>query len=99
MCEHIYHSAGVEVTRQLCDILPFDLYVNYAALHRPAVMVHACNPRTWKVEAGESEVQGHFWAHGKFEAAKGYMKPHPVSLPIPGGTVLQGLSLRKVKNH
>jgi hypothetical protein len=36
------------------------------------------------VEAGESEVQGHFWAHGKFEAAKGYMKPHPVSLPIPG---------------
>lgn len=45
---------------------------------------HTYNPSSKEMEAGESEVQGHFWAHGKFEAAKGYMKPHPVSLPIPG---------------
>lgn len=26
---------------------------------------HSCNPSTWKVEAGEAEVQGPPWLHGQ----------------------------------
>lgn len=28
---------------------------------KPGMVVHTCNPTSWEVEAGESEVQGHPW--------------------------------------
>lgn len=41
------------------------------------MLVHACNPSTWKVRAGGSRIQGHPEVHCKFEASLGHMKPSP----------------------
>lgn len=32
-----------------------------------------CNPRTWKVQAGGSEVEDHPWLHMVFGMSLGYM--------------------------
>lgn len=38
-------------------------------------VLNTCNPSTWEVEAGGSEVEGHPWLHKEFEAGLGYMRP------------------------
>lgn len=38
------------------------------------VMVHACDPSTWEMEAERSGVQGHV-EHFEFEASLGYTTP------------------------
>ena len=38
--------------------------VQFPTPHKLAMLVHACNPSTWVVEAGGSEVQGYL----QFEA-------------------------------
>lgn len=37
------------------------------------VMVHACSPNTWEIEAGEAGGQGHSLLHRKLQASLGYM--------------------------
>lgn len=36
--------------------------------------MYTCNPSTYKVETGESVIQGHFQLHYKFNASLGYKK-------------------------
>ena len=38
-------------------------------------MAHIYNPKTWEVETGRSEIQGHLCSHSKFQASLGYMNP------------------------
>lgn len=38
------------------------------------VMVHACDPSAWELEAERLGIQGHT-QHPEFEASLGYMRP------------------------
>ena len=48
---------------------------------KPGTVIHACNPNTAEVEAGESEVQGGYTSlHSELKASLGYMR---LCLPPP----------------
>lgn len=50
--------------------------------HKTDVVEYACDPRTRKMEARRSTVQGQLWLHNKFEASLGYLRitfSHPIS--------------------
>lgn len=44
-------------------------------MHKPAVVVYTCEPSTWKIEAGGSEVQDHPWLPREFKVSLGYVGP------------------------
>ena len=48
------------------------------APHKPHVVLYACDPSTWEVETGGSEVQGHPLLLSEFEASLEFMRD-PVS--------------------
>ena len=47
------------------------LNIKYVKL---GVLVHTCHFGTWEMEVYGSEVQGHPWLQGRFEASLGYMR-------------------------
>jgi hypothetical protein len=51
---------------------PCDLF---SVVHKLSVVVHMCEPSTWQVEAGRSEIQGHPWLHSKFKVSPGNIEP------------------------
>lgn len=44
-------------------------------LHKAGMAAHICNLSSWEVEAGGSEVQGHFQLHREFKSNLVYVKP------------------------
>lgn len=43
--------------------------------HKTGVEVQACNPSTYRVEAGRSEVRGQYLLHSRFEVSLAYLRP------------------------
>lgn len=58
---------------------------DYRVLNKKAnVVVHACNPSTWEVEAGRSEVQGNLVYVAGFKDSLDCMIPSPKKKRIQG---------------
>lgn len=68
------HWAGNTVWMVEC-LLNKKPCVEYLPPHKPDMVAHACNYSIWEMEAGQSEIQGHSWLHGKFKANLGYLRP------------------------
>lgn len=62
---YIDNNSGTKDVAQVVKGLPgiHKALSSVPAQHKPSMIVHTCNPSTWAVKAGRSEVQGHSQLH------------------------------------
>jgi hypothetical protein len=52
---------------------PVMILIKVSLNFHSGMVSHGCNPSTWEIEAGSSEVHSHLELHNGFEASLGYM--------------------------
>lgn len=67
---------AMQLNWQGAFLVSLEFWIWFSGLHRPDMAVHVCNPHTWEMEMGGSEIQRHPPLYSEFQASLNYTKPY-----------------------